>query len=203
MSNDDLIRHLVDIKALKNQDIINAFKLVDRKDFVSKEFSKYAYIDEPLPIGRGQTISQPFTIANMIEALEPNKGQKILEIGTGSGYQTAILSKIIKSGKIVTIEIDPILYEKAKEKLKDYKNVIQIIGDGSIGYKTEAPYDRIIVSCESPSLQKEFVEQLKNGGIIVIPIGKELWKFVKNGKLKKKYLGLYSFVPMRGEKGYR
>ncbi len=203
MNNDELVDSLIRQGALKTPQIINAFRIVDRRNFVPKDLVKYAYVDEPLPIGRGQTISQPYTVAVMTEALEPRKGHKVLEIGTGSGYQAAILSRIVSPGKVVTVEIDPILHEAAKERLKRYENVIPILSDGSEGYEPESPYDRIIITCESPKFPKVIYSQLKKGGIMVVPIGMEMWKIIKGEKPIKKFIGFYIFSSMRGREGYK
>lgn len=186
---------------LKTPRIIKAFENVDRADFVPVEQRKYAYIDEPLHISSGQTISQPWTVAFMTEALGPKVGQKILEIGTGSGYQAAILSKVVGSkGKIITIELVEELFNYSKPRLKKYKNIITVFGDGSKGYKPEAPYDRIIVTASAPSVPKPLLEQLKEDGILVIPVGETMLR-IKGGK-KFENLGRFAFVPLKGKYGH-
>lgn len=200
-----LIDYLVREGILKSKEIINAFKTVLREEFVLPEYREYAYIDEPLPILAGQTISQPTTVAIMTEALEPARGQKILEVGTGSGYQAAILSKIVgPKGKIYTIERIPELYKFAVKNLQSYKNVEVILGDGSKGYQAAAPYDRIIVTAAAPKIPKSLFDQLKEGGIMLIPIGfglsQKMYKIRKiKNKMQKEDLGYFVFVPLVGE----
>lgn len=194
-----LLTHLKE-SVLKTPRITKAFESVDRADFVPIEQRKYAYIDEPLHISSGQTISQPWTVAFMTEALEPKAGQKILEVGTGSGYQAAILSKIIgPKGKIITMEIIKELFQYSTPRLRKYKNVRTIFGDGSIGYKPEAPYDGIIVTASAPGVPKPLLEQLKRDGILVIPVGQTMIR-VKNGKFEN--LGEFMFVPLKGKYGH-
>ena len=209
-SNDELVDYLIRIGVLKTDYIIKAFREIDRKDFVREEYKIYAYEDIPLPIGFGQTISQPFTVAFMTEALEPKPGQKILEIGTGSGYQAAILAKIVgEKGKVITIERIPELAEFAKENLKKYNitNVEIIVGDGSLGFEKEAPYDRIIVTGAFPQIPNHLLNQLKEEGIIVVPVGYGVQRMKKIIKKRDDIivldLGPFRFVPIIGEKGFR
>ncbi len=209
-SNDELVDYLIRIGVLKTDYIIKAFREIDRKDFVREEYKIYAYEDIPLPIAFGQTISQPFTVAFMTEALEPKSGQKILEIGTGSGYQAAILAKIVgKKGKVITIERIPELAEFAKENLKKYNitNVEIVIGDGSLGFEKEAPYDRIIVTGAFPQIPNHLLSQLKEEGIIIVPVGYGVQRMKKIVKKKDNIvildLGPFRFVPIIGEKGFR
>ncbi len=209
-SNNELIDYLIRIGVLKTDYIIKAFREIDRKDFVREEYKIYAYEDIPLPIGFGQTISQPFTVAFMTEALEPKLGQKILEIGTGSGYQAAILAKIVgEKGKVITIERIPELAEFAKENLKKYNitNVEIIVGDGSLGFEKEAPYDRIIVTGAFPQIPNHLLNQLKEEGIIVVPVGYGVQRMKKIIKKRDDIivldLGPFRFVPIIGEKGFR
>lgn len=206
----DLIDYFVRKGTLKDKRIISAFKSVKRENFVLDEQKKYAYVDDPLPLMAGQTISQPTTVAIMTEALEPLPGQKILEIGTGSGYQATILSKIGGSkGKVVTIERIPELYEFAKNNLSRFRNVKVILGDGSLGWPKSAPFDRIIVTAAAPKIPETLFSQLKEGGILVTPVGKELLsqKMLKVKKFKGKKvvedLGYFVFVPLIGEMGFR
>src|SRR3989344_4363311 len=157
---------------LKTDNIIKAFRKVQREKFVLSEHKDYAYADEPLPIFKKQTISQPSTVAIMTEALKPEKGNNILEIGSGSGYQAAILSEIVGSkGRVVTIERHHELAEFARKNLEGRKNVILIEGDGTLGCQEYAPYDRIIVTAEAPLLPEALIKQLKEKGRLVIPIG--------------------------------
>jgi len=205
-----LIDHLVKSGVLKGKNIIKAFKEILREKFILPEYRQHAYMDEPLPILAGQTISQPTTIAIMTEALKPKPGQKILEIGAGSGYQVAILSKIIgPKGKLYTIERIKELYAFATGNLKNYKNVYVILGDGSKGYAPAAPYDRIIVTAAAPEVPKKLFEQLKENGIMIIPVGKtslsqKMYKIKKiKGKKVVEDLGYFVFVPLIGEFGHK
>lgn len=199
-----LIKDLISLGALKTDKIISAFRKVKREGFVLEKYRDYAYVDEPLPILSSQTISQPYTVAMMTESLQPKSGQKILEIGTGSGYQAAILAEIVGSkGKIVTVERKKELADFAGQNLSDYKNVIVIEDDGTLGCEKYAPYDRIIVTASSPDIPKPLIEQLKTGGMMVIPVGNEMFVIRKKGRIEKTFIGYYSFVPLIGKYGHK
>lgn len=194
--------------AIADKNVIKAFLSVERKDFISKETDAYAYEDVALPIIKGQTISQPFTVMFMTQALELKKGMKVLEVGSGSGYQAAIIAEIIGlKGKLYTTEIIPELVELAKENLMKakIKNVEVIHSDGSLGYKSKAPYDRIIVTAAAPSIPKPLIEQLKVNGILVIPVGTDVQKLIKlvkhRNSVVKQDLGWFRFVPLKGRHG--
>src|SRR5690554_5284385 len=150
------------------------FRSVERSFFLEGEMKKYADLDEPLPIGFGQTISQPSLVLKMTKLLAPEKDSKVLEIGTGSGFQTAILAKM--SAKVFTVEKIDELMEKAKKRLEalGFSNIYFKVGDGSKGWREYAPYDRIMVTAAARVLPEELVEQLANGGRMVIPIGPPL-----------------------------
>ncbi len=202
-----LIKYWKDTKLIKNKKLIEAFKKVPREYFILEEYKDKAYADYPLPIIAGQTISQPSTIMIMTEALEPKKTDKVLEIGAGSGYQAALLSKLCK--KVYTVERIPELVNFARHNLNkaNIKNVTVIEGDGTLGYKKKAPYDKIIVTAAAPKAPKELIKQLKEGGIIIIPVGYPLsCKMIKGkkikGKLEKGSLGYFSFVELIGKEGY-
>ncbi len=204
MQKNELISYLIKTGYLKTKIIIDAFYSVPREEFVLPEYKKYAYTNDALPLIEGQTISQPLTVAVMTEALQPEKGNKILEIGTGSGYQAAILSHVVgSSGKVITVERIPSLVVYAKERLKAYKNVSVFYYDGTNGYPPKAPYDRIIVTASSPALPPPLLEQLKPHGKIVIPIRDEMFLIEKNSKLKKTFLGNFLFVPLIGKYGFK
>ena len=149
---DRLIKNLMAEGYLKTEKIINAFRDVPREEFVLSGDKRIAYADYPLQIGGGQTISAPHMVAIMTELLDPQKTDKVLEIGAGSGYQAAILSNLVKN--IYTVEIDPVLADMASENLRraGYKNVQIITGDGSLGYPKQKPYDKIIVTCATPKI---------------------------------------------------
>ena len=204
-----LIQYFKDSGTLRDENIIKAFEAVPREHFVLPEYKEYAYIDQPLPILAEQTISQPTTVAIMTQTLLPKYGQKILEIGAGSGYQASILSKIVgPKGRIITVERIPELYEYARKKLKGYKNVQVVLGDGSKGYASKAPYDRVIVTASAPSIPEPLFEQLKERGILLIPVGSLLsQKMLKVSKLAGrkiiKDIGYFVFVPLLGQFGFK
>ena len=204
-----LIKHLVKAGHLRTERVIQAFRRVPREAFVPEHLIDYAYVDEPLPIGEGQTISQPLTIADMTEALEPKPGQKILEIGAGSGYQAAILAEIVGSkGKVISVERVEKLAKETRQRIAQlgYKNIKIVTGDGSLGYARKAPYDRIIVTCAAPSVPEPLKEQLKISGVMVIPVGSWLQQIFKIRKtaagFEQKSIGFYQFVPLIGEHGF-
>ncbi len=191
-------------RGIKDKRILEAMSSVPRELFVPKDLQQRAYEDSPLPIGYGQTISQPFIVAFMTEAamLEPNA--KVLEIGTGCGYQAAILSKLCK--KVYTIEVIKPLGKEAKRRLKalNYNNVYVLIGDGYEGYTNAAPFDAIIVTAAPQNIPQALINQLKNGGRMIIPVGtlnQELIRISKiNGAIKKENLLPVRFVPMISER---
>ena len=158
-------------KGIKNKDLLNEMESIDRGLFLEGIFQERSQDDIPLPINCGQTISQPSVVAKMIENLEINKNCKVLEVGTGSGYQTAILSRL--SRRVYSIERHEFLKKKAEELLlKNYfKNVTCIFGDGSLGMEHQAPFDRIIISAAAEDIPQKLIEQLKYGGIMVLPVG--------------------------------
>ena len=194
---------------IKTKEIQNAFLRIPREKFIPEIFEKHAYVDTPLEIGQGQTISAPHMIAIMCEELDLKKGQKILEIGTGLGYHAAIVAKIIEpTGHVYSIERHKSLAEKAKENLKNtnIKNVTVEIGDGSEGLIEYAPYDRIYVTCAAPSIPKPLIEQLKDPGKMLIPVGGTICTLYllekDNGKIKKEEHGGCAFVPLIGKYGH-
>ena len=206
--NEQMVEMLVNYGYLSTERVIKAFKKVDRADFVPEEYRKGCYEDTPLPIGKSQTISAPSMVAIMSEKLDAKAGQKILEIGAGSGYQAAILAEIIGSkGKLFTVERIKEVADNAKKVLVKYKSVKLIVGDGTLGYKKEAPYGRIIVTAASPKIPEPLVEQLKEGGKMLIPIGnylfgQELDLITKvKGKIKEEFVTGVVFVPLIGKYG--
>lgn len=196
-------------RAIQNKNVIEAFKKVPRELFVLPEYRADAYKDEPLPILAGQTISQPSTVVLMLDALEVRPGQKVLEIGAGSGYNAALLGVLVGTkGKVVSTEIIPELVQFAKKNLKSagMTNVTVVKRDGSKGYAKEAPYDRIICTAAAPRIPKVLVDQLEDNGILLIPVGSGyLQKMIRarkaKGKLETENLGDYVFVPLTGEYG--
>lgn len=196
-------RGIIDEKVLK------AMLKVPRHLFVEPALRDQAYGDYPLPIGEGQTISQPYIVALMTEALELKGTERVLEVGTGSGYQTAILAEIALW--VYTIEKNPSLQEKAKKILLQelgYKNITFKVGDGTLGWKEASPFDAIIVTAASPQIPSPLMEQLAEGGRIIIPVGDEfsqmLIKGVKTGGiLHTKTLEPVRFVKLIGAYGFK
>jgi len=194
---------------VKNPAVFRAFKKVNREFFVLKEFRSDAYKDVPLPIQKEQTISQPTTVVMMLEALELGPGMKVLEIGAGSGYNAALMAEIVgPEGKVITIERISELVHFAKENLKqnNIKNVEVIFGDGSKGYLKEAPYDRIICTAAAPEIPEVLASQLKERGVIVIPVGPLSGQVLVRarmvkGELHPEKLGDFMFVPLKGKFG--
>ena len=204
-----LIQKLIFSGYLKSEEVIKAMSKVPRHEFVPPDQRRYAYEDNPLRIGSGQTISAPHMVAIMTEALEVSKEDKILEIGTGSGYQTAILAEMASKGEIYTLEkLSPIM-EFAKKNLSrlGYKNIFVIEGDGTQGYKEKAPYDKIIVTAAAPKIPPLLISQLKSPGKLLIPLGGKMYQDLllveKNkNKIERKNLGGCIFVPLIGKDGW-
>ncbi|RLF91932.1 protein-L-isoaspartate O-methyltransferase [Thermococci archaeon] len=204
-----LIERLKRYGYIRSKEVEDAMLSVKREDFVPPSVRRYAYDDTPLEIGFGQTISAPHMVAMMCEELELKKGLKILEIGAGSGYHAAVISKIIgEEGKVYSIERIAELAEFARKNLEKagIKNVEVIEGDGSLGLPEYAPYDRILVTCSAPDIPEPLIEQLKEGGIILIPVGRTfsvLIKGIKKGKrLERKEICGCAFVPLIGKYGF-
>ena len=192
-------------RGVKNKRVLKAMRKVKRDQFVPTTYQGQAYDDNPLPIGYGQTISQPFIVASMSELLDPQPQDNILEIGTGSGYQAAILGEIVK--EVFTIEIVEALGKNAQDTLKKlgYKNVHVKIGNGYMGWPEHAPYDGIVVTAAPDHIPPTLVQQLKPGGKMIIPVGPEggiqdLMVITKNkdGEIQSKNLYPVRFVPFAG-----
>lgn len=206
MDKKGLIDYWLSSTLIKDKKVLAAFKKVKRERFVLKGFVKDAYEDKPLPILAGQTISQPTTVMLMLQALEVNPGMNVLEIGAGSGYNAALLSVLVgKEGKVHTTEIIPALANFAKYNLKNFKNVAVHKCDGSNGLEEYAPYDRIVCTAAAPEIPKPLISQLKDKGIIIIPVGEYTQKMVKGikkgNRLETISLGDFMFVPLKGEFG--
>ena len=204
-----LVRKLKREGRIKTIEVEKAFLEVPREKFISESQKKYAYVDTPLEIGDGQTISAPHMVAIMCEGLDIKKGQKILEIGAGSGYHAAIVSKLVgEKGHVYTIERYTSLAEKSKKNLENTNitNVTVETGDGSEGLPKHAPYDRIYVTCAAPSIPPPLLEQLKDQGKLMIPVGRmicDLELIEKKGdKIIKSNLGGCAFVPLVGKYGH-
>ena len=188
---------------VRDERVLRAMAQVDRRSFVPEEYGHLAYEDRPLPIGYGQTISQPYTVARMCELLiQKSKGKsqkygRVLEIGTGSGYQTALLAKLFD--KVYSVEVVPELARRAEFEIRNLKfeNVKIKVGDGKEGWPRYAPYDGIIVAAMADEVPSELVNQLISGGRIVIPVKGEMMRGEKrDGKIIWEKLGSFSFVPL-------
>lgn len=196
-----LVNHLKETGVLYSPSIIKAFEKIDRKYFVPEELQNLSYEDEALPIGWGQTISQPFTIAFMLELLSPRGGDKILDVGSGSGFTTALLSGIAGfGGRVIGTEIVPELVALGKKNLARFNFTnAEIRQAGNIlGLFEEAPYDKILVSASAKSMPEPLINQLKSGGIMVIPVGDDIWKIEKksDGNTRTQKHSGFAFVPL-------
>lgn len=196
---------LLKSRGIRDSRVLAAMAKVPRENYVLPEFRNRAYEDGPLPIGEGQTISQPYIVAYMTEELKLNGTEKVLEIGFGSGYQTAILAELAK--EVYAIEIVPKVYEFGKKNIEQagYKNVFLKLGDGRTGWKDKAPFDAILAAAAPEELPFELETQLKEGGRMVIPIGplynQRLYTYVKKGGVLKVEATLpVRFVPMTKSK---
>ena len=206
-----LRKQLVDLlrtKGISDEAVLSALNEVPRHVFLDSSFVELAYQDQAFPIGSGQTISQPFTVAFQTQLLQVDKGLKVLEIGTGSGYQACVLAAM--GAKVFSIERQRNLYFKTKEVLEQLPfRVKTFLGDGFEGLPTYAPFDRVIITAGAPSIPEVLVKQMKTGGIMVIPMdhpdgeGQTMLKITKmeDGTLKQEDFGDFKFVPMLKEIG--
>jgi len=202
-----MVREQLVPRGIIEEKVLSAFRQVPRHKFVPESEAGSAYGDYPLPIGEGQTISQPYMVAAMTELLDLKKSDKVLEIGAGSGYQAAILAEL--AGEVYSVERVQPLADLAKENLKmlGYANVKIKIGDGTLGWSENAPYDAIVVTAGSPEVPKALVEQLNEGGRLAIPVGgrysQMLTKVQKlKGKIKATDVCGCVFVPLIGRQGW-
>jgi len=195
-------------KGIKNERVLDAINHVPRHVFIDTALEDRAYKDSALPIGMGQTISQPYTVARQTELLEVFPGEKVLEIGTGSGYQAAILSEL--GAKVYSVERHKKLYEKAQDVLRELGYSIQIkLGDGTLGWSAYGPYDAIVVTAGAPVLPEDLVQQLNVNGRLVVPVGNDkkqemirVLKVRENEFEQERYRD-FKFVPLVGEKGWK
>jgi protein-L-isoaspartate(D-aspartate) O-methyltransferase len=197
---EDMVKSQIERRGIKNKAVLAAMRKVERHRFIPSYLQCLAYEDGPLPIGEDQTISQPYIVALMTELLQLKGSEKVLEIGTGSGYQAAILAELTK--EVYTIEILPKLANRAEKLLIElgYKNIKVRCSDGYLGWQEAAPFDAIIVTCAVKEIPKPLIEQLAEGGRMVVPqgeISQELKLLIKNeGKLEEKDIVPVIFVPM-------
>lgn len=191
-------------KSIK-EEIIQAFQAVPREHFLHPDLKERAYEDRPFPTIRGQSISQPTTVIMMTQALDIQPEHKVLEIGAGVGYQAAILSKLAK--EVVTTEIIPELVHAAKNNTSSFSNVKVIETDGSRGVEEEAPFDRVMITAACPKIPDPVVKQVKEGGVIIAPVGtlreQTMVRATKRGdNLDLEFLGSFMFVPLQGKYGF-
>jgi protein-L-isoaspartate(D-aspartate) O-methyltransferase len=216
-----LIDGLAKEGVLRSEKVINALRVVPREKFLPENMRNYASVDTPLPIGFGQTASAPHMVAIMNEALELNVGNRVLEVGAGSGWHAATIAEIVAPhdfprsewGHAYTVEIIHELADFARKNIMNmgYGDRVSIaVGDGSLGYAEFAPYDRVLVTSAAPAVPKPLVDQLKNGGVMLVPVGnatlfQTLLKIKKDaeGKTSEENLGGVAFVPLTGQYGHK
>ncbi len=209
-SKKEILDRLKEEGYIKSDKVYKALLKVPREMFIPDDVKNYAYVDAPLPIGYGQTISAIHMVAMMCENLDLQEGDKVLEVGSGCGYHAAVVSEIVgKDGLVVSIERIPELAEMARNNLKKlgYDNVIVICGDGTLGCPEYAPYDKIYITASGPQVPKPLINQLKDGGKLIMPVGNYLQELIllekKDGKIIEKKLGSVAFVPLIGEEGWK
>lgn len=203
-----MLRHDLKRRGIRDRRVLAAIERVPRERFVPADLEDDAYADRALAIDCGQTISQPYMVALMTEALALTGSENVLEIGTGSGYQAAVLAEL--TARVVSIERHAELSQQAERRLAalGYRNRCCVVGDGTLGWPQEAPYDRILVTAAAPSCPPALIEQLADGGVLVIPVGgegeQELERWVKqSGELTRTRLAACRFVPLIGEAAER
>ena len=197
----DLIDHLIEEGALRTPRIIEAFRRVDRADFVLPEYASHAYADTALPIGHGQTISQPYTVALMLELLAPHEGERILDVGSGSGWTTALLAEIVgPEGAVYGVELVPELVAFGQENIAAYGFANASITQATdvLGLPAHAPYDNILVSAADTHVPEQLVAQLKEGGTMVLPVGSAIVRVYKTpeGAVEEERHEGFAFVPL-------
>jgi protein-L-isoaspartate(D-aspartate) O-methyltransferase len=204
-----MVERQIASRGISEPTILEAFRAVPREEFLSKDYADLAYGDHPLPIEAGQTISQPYIVALMIQAAEMKAGDNVLEVGAGSGYAAAVMSRI--AGQVTAIERQTDLVKVAQERMQrlGFDNVRIVEGDGTRGWEAEGPYDAILAAASGSHVPPAWVKQLADGGRIVMPVGEPNWvqKLIKvtkgpAGKLITEDLGGVRFVPLIGEEGW-
>ena len=196
------------LKGIAHEGVLQAMEMLPRHFFIAAEFEHFAYDDKPFPIGEGQTISQPFTVAYQTMHLDPKPGEKVLEIGTGSGYQAAILSMM--GAEVYSVERWESLYNKTKSLFEKLNIKVKMkLGDGTLGWSAHAPYDKILVTAGAPKIPEELFKQLKVGGWMIIPVGdkvagQKMIKLTKTSDTDYETLNLdnFKFVPLIGKQGW-
>lgn len=204
---EEMVRLQLEYRGISDSKVLEAFSNVPRDAFVPLEYRRYSYADQPIPIGEGQTISQPYIVAYMTEVLQVRPNEKVLEIGTGSGYQAAILAEM--DVEVFSIEVNEILADRARIILENlgYKKINLKTGDGYEGWEEHAPFDAILVTCSPASVPPKLKEQLAEGGRMIIPVGLQnsvqyLYLLEKQkGKIRQKSVMPVRFVPMTDGKG--
>lgn len=203
---EQMVRTQIKARGISDEKVLDAFRKVERHRFVLPQYLRHAYADSPLPIDEGQTISQPYIVAFMTDALKLQRTDKVLEIGTGSGYQAAILAELCDS--VFTIEIFEELAQKAQQVFNDlgYKNIWSKTGDGYKGWPEFAPFDAIIVTCAPSEIPEPLQQQLAEGGRMIIPVGKDPVQHLvllkkRKGKIREERVLPVRFVPMIDERG--
>jgi protein-L-isoaspartate(D-aspartate) O-methyltransferase len=207
IDREDMVARQIRARCIRDERVLAAMSMVPRERFVPEKERWRSYYDEPIPIGSGQSISQPYIVARMVELLELQGDEKVLEIGAGSGYHAAILGQVAR--KVIAIELLPELAERAQAALRElnYSNVTVLCGDGSMGYQPEAPYQGISVAAAAPYAPQELLQQLSADGRLVIPVGsrdeQELYVYRRDsGSFPGRPAGGCRFVPLLGARGW-
>jgi protein-L-isoaspartate(D-aspartate) O-methyltransferase len=207
---EQMVRRQIEARGIRNPLILDAFREVPREAFVAGRYARFAYEDRPLPIQVGQTISQPYIVAVMIEAAGIGRGDKVLEVGAGSGYAAAVMSRI--AAQVVGVERHAELADAARDRMDrlGYRNVLIVEGDGTRGYPDDAPFDAILAAASGSHVPQPLVDQLAPGGRLVMPVGgpHEIQHLVRvtrreDGSIQQSDLGEVRFVPLIGEEGWR
>ena len=201
----DMVSYQLEARGIQDERVLEAMGRIPRERFVDSPLGDQAYQDHPLPIGEGQTISQPYVVALMTESLCLNDAERVLEIGTGSGYQAAVLAELTR--EVYTVEIRPSLVERAQRVLQNlgYDNIHVMCADGYFGWSAHAPYDAIIITCAVNHIPPSLIEQLRDGGDLILPLGSTTYYQTltlihkAGGELTSKYICNVRFVPMTGE----
>ncbi len=205
-----MVERQIAARGIRDPRLLDAFRQVPREEFVSSEYGRQVYGDHPLPIEAGQTISQPYIVALMIQAAEVGPGDRVLEVGAGSGYAAAVMSRV--ADRVIAIERKPELVAVARERMErlGYDNVTIVEGDGTRGCQDHSPFDAILAAASGSHVPQPLVDQLADGGRLVMPVGSQAWsqqliKVTKlpGGRTERENLGEVRFVPLIGEEGFK